>query len=156
MAAYNKKLTTGGTVKLTILNSSYDKASDTLIDKVQLEIDPQEMPGEGLGIAPMGHIVNVDTVQDVVINITTDLTFETGYSWSNLQTSINEVVDAYLLELRKSWADEEYLIVRISQIETRILTIKGVLDIANTKINGSTDNLILGEYEIPVIGGVSA
>nr|DAW24396.1 MAG TPA: structural protein [Caudoviricetes sp.] len=33
---------------------------------------------------------------------------------------------------------------------------KGVLDVANTKINGSTSNLTLTKYQIPVLGGVSA
>ena len=62
---------------------------------------------------------------------------------------------AYLLELRKSWADSAYLVVRISQIETRILNTPGVIDIQNTAINGTDSNLNLGMYEIPVFGGVS-
>ena len=62
---------------------------------------------------------------------------------------------AYLLELRKSWADSPYLVVRISQIETRILNTPGVIDIQNTAINGTDSNLNLGMYEIPVFGGVS-
>ena len=46
------------------------------------------------------------------------------------------------------------LIVRVSQIENRILNIDGVLDVLNTKINGSTENLPLNIEEIPVIGNV--
>jgi len=46
--------------------------------------------------------------------------------------------------------------VRISQIETRLLTIKGIVDIDSTKINGAADNFTLGKYEIPVFGGASA
>lgn len=76
--------------------------------------------------------------------------------WSNLQSSINEVISNYLLELRKSWADSPYLVVRISQIETRLLGIKGIVDIDSTKINGASDNLTLGKYEVPVFKGASA
>lgn len=155
MAAYNKKLTTGGTIKLTILDAAYNKASDTLINTVQTEIDPELTAGEGFGIAPIGHVVSIGSVTEVTINIMTSLTFEAGYSWSNLQTPINTAIKAYLLELRKSWANESYLILRVSQIETRLLDIKGILDVTRTKINGSESNLTLGAYEIPVFGGVS-
>ena len=50
----------GGTVKLTILNSEYDKASSELIKSVQTIIDPQQ-DALGKGVAPIGHIVTVDT-----------------------------------------------------------------------------------------------
>lgn len=155
MAAAEKKLTTGGTVLLTILNSDYGVASDTLIQTVQNTIDPAENAGEGYGLAPIGHVVSVKSAKEVTVTLKTKITFDTGYSWSNLQNSIDTAVQDYLLELRKGWADTAYLVVRISQIETRLLSIKGVVDIENTKINGSTDSLTLGRYEIPVFGGAS-
>lgn len=42
----------GGTVKLTILDSDYNKASTQLIEKVQEEICPN-MNSNGLGLAPI-------------------------------------------------------------------------------------------------------
>lgn len=156
MAAAEKKLTTGGTVLLTILNSDYGVASDTLIQTVQNAIDPAESAGEGYGLAPIGHVVSVKSAKEVTVTLKTKITFDTGYSWSNLQNSIDTAVQDYLLELRKGWADTAYLVVRISQIETRLLSIKGIVDIENTKINGSTDNPTLGKYEVPVFGGASA
>ena len=156
VAAAEKKLTTGGTVLLTILNSDYGVASDTLIQTVQNTIDPAENAGEGYGLAPIGHVVSVKSAKEVTVTLKTKITFDTGYSWSNLQNSIDTAVQDYLLELRKGWADTAYLVIRISQIETRLLSIKGIVDIENTKINGSTDNLTLGKYEVPVFGGASA
>lgn len=155
-AAVNKKLTTGGSVLLTILDSEFSIPSDTLIDTVQGVIDPDESAGEGFGTAPMGHIVKVKAAiaRNIVVN--TNITFDVGYGWANIQSQIDSAISDYLLELRKSWADNPYLIVRISQIETRILGIKGVVDVGNTKLNGVTDNLTLGKYEVPVFGGVSA
>jgi uncharacterized phage protein gp47/JayE len=145
----------GGTVKLTILNSEFNKASSTLIETVQNEIDPVGYSGKGYGIAPIGHIVTVDTVNEVTINISTNLTFDEGYAWNNVQEEVIAAIEAYLLELRKDWANQSQLIVRISQIETRILAIEGIVDIANTKINNLAQNLTLGEYEIPVLGVIS-
>lgn len=155
-AAANKKLTTGGTVLLTILNSDFGIASDTLIQTVQQTIDPDENAGEGYGVAPIGHIVKVESAKTKTVTVKTNLTFDVGYSWSNLQNSINDVISNYLLELRKSWADSPYLVVRISQMETRLLGIKGIVDIGDTQVNGTSDNLILEKYEVPVFGGASA
>lgn len=155
-AATNKKLTTGGTILLTILNSDFNIASDTLIKKVQQEIDPDEYAGEGYGLAPIGHIVKVKSAEKIEVTVKTNITFDVNYSWSNLQNSIDEAISNYLLELRKSWADNPYLVVRISQIETRLLNIKGIVDIANTKLNGASENLTLGKYEVPMYKGASA
>lgn len=155
-AAADKKLTTGGTILLTILNSDFDVASDTLIKTVQQTIDPDEYAGEGYGLAPIGHIVKVKSAEKIEVTVKTNITFDVGYGWSNLQNSIDEAISNYLLELRKSWADNPYLVVRISQIETRLLNIKGIVDIANTKLNGVSENLTLGKYEVPMYKGASA
>lgn len=156
MASYERKLTVGGTVLLTVVNSlDFGECSPTLLDNIQTIIDPTVNAGEGYGLAPIGHVVNIKSAFPVTVSITANVTFEEGYNWSNLGTAIKEAVDAYFLELRKSWADISYLVVRVSQIETRILAVKGVVDIANTKLNGSTGNLTLGKYEIPLLGGVS-
>lgn len=155
-AALNRKLTTGGTVLLTILNSDFGAASDTLIQTVQQAIDPDEYAGEGYGVAPIGHIVKVESAKTKNVIVKTDIAFDAGYGWSNLQSSINDVISNYLLELRKSWANDPYLVVRISQIESRLLTVKGIVDIGSTKINGVSDNLTLGKFEVPVFGGASA
>lgn len=144
----------GGTVKLTILNSEFSKASSILIDTVQEIIDPTK-DGLGLGVAPIGHIVTVDTVEEITVNVSTTITFDDGYSFVSLQSQIQSVIEEYLLELRKDWANQGSLIVRTAQIDTRILGIQGVLDITDTRINGSTSNLILSAYQIPVLGGVT-
>lgn len=155
-AAYEKKLTTGGTVLITVVNSlDFGEATDVLLDKIQTKLDPVENAGEGAGLAPIGHVVQVKSAEPVAVDIKANVTFLEGYNWSNTQTRIQEALSSYLLELRKEWADSPYTVVRIRQIETRILGVKGVLDIADTKINGSADNLTLTGCQIPVPGGVS-
>ena len=66
------------------------------------------------------------------------------------------MISDYFRGLRAAWADSPYLIVRISQIETRILSIPGVIDIRDTTLNGTADNLTLGKYQVPVLGGAGA
>lgn len=157
MASYEKKLTVGGTVLITVVNSlDFGEASDVLLNKIQTELDPVENAGEGYGLAPIGHVVRVKSADPVQTYVATTVTFDEGYNWSNTSTQIQEAVDSYLLELRTKWADSSSIIVRVSQIEARILSIKGVLDVTNTQINGSANNLVLTKYQIPVLGGVSA
>ena len=70
---------------------------------------------------------------------------------------VTDAVNAYFLELAKSWADqEEALIVRISQVESRLLDIDGILDIAGTKLNGAATNYALALDHIPVLGKITA
>ncbi len=154
-AAAEKKLVTGGTVLITIINSEYAAASDELVESVQEELDPADSSGEGYGIAPIGHVVTVQSVTEVSVTVTTEITFESGYSWSNMTSAIESAVESYFVELRQAWASSEYLVVRISQIENCILNLSGVIDITGTKLNNSESNISLGKYEIPVLGGVS-
>jgi len=156
MASYERKLTVGGTVLLTVVNSEFGEVSTVLLDNIQTIIDPVQNAGEGYGLAPIGHVVNVKSAEPVTVDVKATITVETGFSWSNLQSSIDTAVSNYLLELRKTWTDTEYLIVRISQIETRLLGVKGIIDVSNTKINNSADNLSLTKFQIPIMGGVSA
>ena len=72
-----------------------------------------------------------------------------------MKETVENAVSEYLLSLRKSWESNDYTVVRISQLEAAILALEGVVDIDNTALNGSANNLILTKYQIPVFGGVS-
>lgn len=154
-AAKEKKLTTGGTVLLTVLNSDFLPPSAELLEKVQTEIDPIQNAGEGYGLAPIGHVVTVKAAEGVGVQISAKFTFDTGYSFEALKPSFEKAVENYLAELRKDWSEKPYLIVRISQIETRLLSVKGVVDITAAKINGSEENLILTKFQVPILGEIS-
>lgn len=144
----------GGTVKVTIIDSDFNKGSDTLVDFVQNEVDPSSS-GDGSGIAPIGHIVTVETVEEVLINVKTNLVLESGYILEDVETRVVEVIEKYFLELRKTW-ESENIVVRIAQIEALILSITGVLDVENTVLNNIDKNLILNEFQIPVLEGVES
>lgn len=144
----------GGTVKLVFVDAAGGVPSDVLVNAVQTAIDPEQNQGEGLGIAPIGHVVTVEAASAKTVDVGFTLTFESGYSWDSVSAAVTEAVNAYFADLVSGWADSEYLIVRISQIESRVLTVGGVLDINNTTLNGAAENLSLSAVEIPVLGGV--
>ena len=145
----------GGTVKLTILDNKLETPSKELIDEVQEKIDPIPYKGLGKGIAPIGHIVTVLGATKVEINIDTKITFDKETVFKDVKSAIEKTIEEYINELIKQWQNKEYLVVRLSQIEARLLNIPGVLDIENTTINGKEENLILKETEIPAMGVVT-
>lgn len=154
VAAADKWLTVGGAVKLVIQAADGSAPTAKLIGRVQEIIDPEPNAGEGLGLAPIGHVVRVAGVQARAVDVELRLTYAPGWDWAAAQSYVLAVLDAYLAELAAGWADSDFLTVRISQIESRILSgcAAMVTDIGGTKINGQEANLPLGADEIPVRG----
>lgn len=141
----------------TIINSEYSKATSALVEAVQNSLDP-DSDGAGDGLAPIGHEVTVEAADNATINIYFEIEFDTGKSYTNMMTAITEVIEAYLLELRTDWGNYSSgtaTVVRIAQLETRILALSGVLDINNTKINSVAANYSCTDNKIPVLGVIT-
>jgi uncharacterized phage protein gp47/JayE len=155
-AAKDKLLTVGGTVKLVIMASNNAAPSSALLEEVQTAVDPVQNAGEGLGLASIGHVVNVTGVEEEPVNITLNLTYASGWSWEAVRSYVEAVIDSYFEELASAWSGSDYLTVRISQIESRILSECSamVTDIGGTQINGKEANLVLGADSIPVRGAI--
>lgn len=147
----------GRTVLCTIIDAEYNPASATLIKAVQDAIDPKQ-DGMGTGIAPIDHVVTIDTPDTVTVNVTLHVELDTGYTWDGVKTSVENAVKDYLLELRQAWKNGKSgqgTVVRISQIETRLLALTGIVDIGETQINGVTGNLTIANNDLPMIGVIT-
>ena len=142
----------GGTVKIVFINSAFDVPSDELKNKIQEAVDPTVNSGKGYGIAPIGHTVTVEGVSAVNIDIAMDISYTEGWSWEACASQIKQTIDDYFLEVSKTWDSNEQLVVRISQLESKILDCTGVFDVSGTTLNGSTSNLYLEENKIPKRG----
>lgn len=145
----------GGTVKLTIINSNFEKPSETLIDNVQTIIDPTQNQGQGVGLAPIGHVVTVFGCGETKIDVLTKIVFQEGWTWEDLKPYAEKAVDDYFKILSSDWENENNVIVRISQIENRFLNLAGVLDVSETSINGQTQNISIKSDNIPIRGAVT-
>lgn len=145
----------GGTVKATVLASDWREPSGSFVDEIQTIIDPVENEGEGYGLAPIGHRVTIVGVQETAIAVDTTVTLTAGVSVGQVQGDIEAAIAAYLLELRQDWADQAQLVVRVAQIDARILTVQGVEDVIDTELNEGTGNVVLAADEIPVLGTVT-
>lgn len=145
----------GGTVKATIIAADYAPPSTTLVDEVQTWIDPLVNQGQGMGLAPIGHTVTITGAKSLVINVSATLTLAPETTIGQVQSDVEDAISSYLLSLRKTWADESTIIVRVAQIDSRILTVSGVLDVTDTLLNGAAANVVLTDDQIPMIGTVT-
>lgn len=145
----------GGTVKLVVQSSNFDVPSDNLIETLQEAIDPVENSGKGYGVAPIGHHVAVVPVAGQVIDITINLTYDDNYNWSLVESDVLTEIDSYFNDLNKSWEDIDNIIVRISQIESRILNVKGILDVGGTTLNGRAENVQLDKDAVAIRGTIN-
>lgn len=153
-AAKLKKLTVGGTVKLVVMGAD-NTTTPELVNLVQETIDPVLTAGEGRGIAPIGHVVSVFPVEEKEITIATKVVCKKS-NFSDMKEDIVNVVEKYFDELKDEWEDAEKITVRISHIESRIMTELAdyIEDISETRINGEAENLTLGEDQIPKLKDV--
>lgn len=145
----------GGSVRLAIISSAWDEPSAELVDMVQTAMDPEVNQGRGDGIAPIGHTVTVTGVDSVAVDVEMDIQLQAGHQWADVKPLVEEVIAEYLLELSAEWDKVEAVLVRISQIETRVLGLDAVMDVGDTTLNSAAENLELGGDEIPILGAVN-
>ncbi|MCD9026057.1 baseplate J/gp47 family protein [Cohnella silvisoli] len=145
----------GGTVKITIVDSSYSPPPPALVNEVQTILDPVVNSGVGIGLAPIGHRVTVTGAAPVTINVTTTVTLQSGFTIGQVQEALEAAVAEYLLSLRRTWASVKQSVVRIAPMEARMLGVEGVADVSGTTLNGTAANVMLTEAQIPVLGTVT-
>ena len=148
----------GGTVKLSILDSEYNAITPEFQAEIKELIDPEQYTGQGVGMAPIGHKVTIDTPTELKINITADVELESGITVGNIQKQVEDNIEEYLLSVRKEWADRDTIYVYIAQIIVSILRVSGISNVSNALINSSNTDVEITstalEQFIPVLGEV--
>ncbi len=155
----------GGTVKCSILGADFLPASEPLIESVQNAVDPPTS-GLGLGLAPIGAKVTVAAPSEVTVNVSATLTLTSGASIGQVQQPIEDAIEAYLLSVRQSWAnntgtsDVAYAAdVYLARVLAAIVGVTGVVNATDVQLNGETADLILTQtgatQQVPILGMVT-
>lgn len=153
----------GGTVRLVILDNTFNAASQSLVDFVQNEIDPQDSPGDGYGIAPIGHTVTVAAPKVRKINISATIETESGITVLDVKELVNAAINSHFESLRKSWdslnAERGYkMTVYRSQLMAVIVGVEGVTNVSSLLFDGKEEDVILtfsnDLQELPLVGAV--
>lgn len=139
----------GGTVQVIIIDTDFNAPTSEFVSHVQELIDPTEFKGEGYGTAPIGHKVTVQGVEKEEINVACEVMLN-GVTVGQIEKQVSETLEAYFAELRANWMQDVDIHVRITHIESRLLEIEGIEDIASTRLNDVANNITLVE-EIPVL-----
>ena len=156
----------GGTVACSILGADYLPASPTLVENVQTAIDPPPGQGLGLGLAPIGAQVTITAPAEVTVNVTATVTLASGYDIGQVQSLVEQSIEAYLLTVRQGWSTQlgsdsvEYAAdVYLARVLAAIVSTTGIVNATDVQINGGTADLILTEtgalQQVPVLGEVT-
>lgn len=138
-----------------IVSSTWGVPSADVVSYVQQTIDPIGSQGDGEGEAPFWHVVDIHAVTPTTINIAANITLQSGVAYSDVEEAIKEAIDAYFIELNKTWEDENYLIVRALRVAEAMGGVPGVVDVRDLQLNGVEDNITLDAYAIPVRGDLN-
>lgn len=157
----------GGTVKLSIVDPSYNPVSDEFIHDVQVQIDPENADGEtgtGLGIAPIGHKVTVVTPTQLIIDINATIALQPGFTIGQVTPAAIAAISNYIATVRSTWGSGDqynryFVSVYRSQIISLLVSILGVANVTSVTLNGADTDLFLTEdgitQQLPVLGQVN-
>lgn len=137
-----------GTVKVSILDRNQGVASQELMQKVKDHIDIDN--GSGDTLAPIGATLTVSTATAISLNIEAKIT---GVDETVKPSDLMEVYAYFLKEYftEIAYTRERVTVAKLIDLLWRI---DGVGEILSLKVNGGTDNIAIGEEEIPVVGSV--
>lgn len=126
-----------GTVKVVITDTNGQPASAELINDVQSHIDE---------VKPIGANVTVVSATAFTVNISVKLTHD---GRENITENIKNAMKEYFSKTAVS-----KLYISYAKIGSLILSVDGVEDYTNLKINNGTANISLSDGVVPVLGSV--
>lgn len=126
-----------GTVKVVIVDSDNQPAGEDLIEKVKEHIEEQR---------PIGADVTVASASALIINISVTVIDD---GTDGIQSAIEKSIKSYFADeaLKKSY-------VSYAKVGSHILSVAGVEDYSNLKINNGTNNIVISDGSVPVLGSV--
>lgn len=154
----------GGTVKLSIVDSEFNPISNDFRQSIKNYFDPDEMPQQGYGQAPIGHLVTISTPEYRTINIEAKITPVSDYTAELLQASIELALEDYISSLKREWArtfdlNTYEVNIYLARVSATILSVGGVLNVTDVKVNGNAQDLVLTQtgqkQEMPTLGTVN-
>ncbi|MGE7838001.1 baseplate J/gp47 family protein [Viridibacillus arvi] len=129
------------TVKVVIIDSNKQPASPELIEKVFNYIELER---------PFGAIVTVVSAIGIPINISTSLSLMDGYTEDMAKNNIKATTTKYLQEIAFKTKSISY-----AKTGSNILDSEGVLDYQDLLVNNGTANIVIGDEEVAIMGGVN-
>lgn len=137
------------TVKVVIIGSDFKPATANIVKAVQDHIDPNKN-GDGTGEAPIGAVTTVVSATTKTINISLRLTVNNGVKVDDVKANIKKLLERYITSIGFK---ESY--VSRAKIGQQILSVNGVKDYDDLKLNGGYENVHLSTEECAVLGAIT-
>lgn len=127
------------TVKVVVVGLDRKTVDEEMLERVRENIMKE---------APIAYQnLTVKSATGKAININVDIIFENGYEKSEVIKAIKSNINDYFNQIAFR---QEF--VSFAKIGGHILKTEGVKDYENLTLNGTTENIPLGEEEIPELG----
>lgn len=134
------------TVKVSILDNEYKPATEELIKEFQNYLDP-ESKGLGNGAAPIGAVVTVATAVEREVNITVNVYLNKGFESAE---GVEKAVKSLFKDI--SYKSDT---VNFYEVAIAVSNCESVLRISSLRVNNSTEDIVLNDEEIPVLGSLN-
>lgn len=140
-----------GSVKVSVLDTENNPASEEIVQAVQDYIDPS-VSGKGEGVAPIGAVVSVTTAKAKKVDIYAKIQVGATSTLEEITSLLSAVLTDYFKEIAY---DSKTTGVSVARIGFLLLQVQGVVDYAGLTLNGSTSAVTIGEEEILQVGTVN-
>lgn len=138
------------TVKALIISSEGTAPPDSLIEKIQEEMDPGS-EGLGRGKVLLGCKFYAAAAGHEAVNISFDVVIAHGYSLESTKEAVRQELIRYMKDIALDTPDEENMVVQYMKVIGILANTAGVKDLANLMLNGLAENVIIGAYNVPVL-----
>lgn len=157
------------TVKAVIVNTDGQPPLPSLIEKVQDYVDPvidgyrviiektEYVHGDGLGegVANMGaHFIAVGA-EGYAVDIEFTVILTEGSSLDKVRQETRLALQEELEKIALKSMDSDSVTIRYNTIGTILYGLSSVLDYEKLRLNGRTENIIIGADQIAVLGEVN-
>lgn len=143
-----------GTVKVLVLDSNGNPASEDLLIAVRKHIIDKEIDGKNTtdGLSPIGALVTVTTPEIVYINISAKIEFDTNIERNQVIEEIKNHINNYLSSIDINGTVTYKAIDGL--LGSMIIRKEGIVDYSSLFMNGSTENIKL-DHEVPTLNEVT-
>ena len=145
---------------MVITSAENDEVSTELVKSVKEILDPVKTEGQGDGLAPVGHIVSVNSVNLKGVTINIDWLLQNGADEATVTIKANDIIKDYIKEVNAKWEDNTSLTISSYQLIARLAEIKEIQDIASLTFGDNTTRILeakedeIFNFETLVIKGV--
>lgn len=145
-----------GTVKVVIIDTDFQPASDTIVTNLQNYLDPGKT-GLGDGKAPCGAQVTVIKATDIDINVSATVTYSAGYTSAMVKSKFTVALKNYLASialLNDPGTNAPYNVI-YTKIAALLSFTEGVANYSGLTVNGGTADITVAIDAAPTVGTVT-